>query len=234
MIKTQDLRKSFRNGDVVTEVLKGIDFSARNGEFIAIMGRSGAGKSTFLYQISLLDTPSGGEILIDGHKTHEMSEDEKMAFRLSRFGYVFQDYALLPELTALENVSLPLMMQNLAKRDAHEKAQSALEKVGLAHRLDNLPSQLSGGEAQRVSIARAIGHEPDILFADEPTANLDNRSSRTIMDIFTELHGNGQTIIMVTHEPEYAQMAERLVHLDDGHIVTTVKNPTLAEAKAQV
>ncbi len=234
IISTKELRRSFKNGDMITEVLKGIDFEAKNGEFIAIMGRSGAGKSTFLYQISLLDEPTSGEIVIDGQKTHTMSADEKMNFRLSKFGYVFQDYALLPELTALENVALPLMMQGLTKSDASKKAAKALERVGLGHRLHNLPSQMSGGEQQRVSIARAIGHEPKILFADEPTANLDNHSSHTVMDIFLELHKKGQTIIMVTHEPEYAQMAERLVHLDDGRIVSVVKDPTLREAKQEI
>ena len=234
MIQTKDLRKSFTRGDVVTEVLKGIDFQAKSGEFISIMGRSGAGKSTFLYQISLLDQPTGGEITIDGHDAIAMSEHEKMHFRLKKFGYVFQDYALLPELTALENVALPLMMQGLTKAQAYKKAAIALDRVGLGHRLGNLPSQMSGGEQQRVSIARAIGHEPSVLFADEPTANLDNHSSRVVMDIFAELHKKGQTIIMVTHEPEYAEMAERLIHLDDGKIVNVLKEPSLRQAKEQV
>lgn len=234
MIRTTNLRKSFHSGDVVTEVLKGIHFEAKTGEFISIMGRSGAGKSTFLYQISLLDRPTSGEIVIDGRDTHTMTEEQKMNFRLNYFGYVFQDYALLPELTALENVALPLMMQGRSKADAARKAAVALERVGLAHRLNNLPSQMSGGEQQRVSIARAIGHEPKVLFADEPTANLDNHSSRIIMDIFSELHKKGQTIIMVTHEPEYAEMAERLVHLDDGKIVSVTKEPSLEQAKAQI
>ncbi len=234
IISTKDLRRAFTTGDVVTEVLKGIDFEAKQGEFITIMGRSGAGKSTFLYQISLLDEPTSGEIVIDGQHAHRMSADEKMRFRLEKFGYVFQDYALLPELTALENVALPLMMQGLAKPAAADKAAAALERVGLGHRLGNLPSKLSGGEQQRVSIARAIAHEPKILFADEPTANLDNHSSQIVMDIFAELHKRGQTIIMVTHEPEYAERAERLIHFDDGRIVNVVKDPTLREAKQEI
>jgi putative ABC transport system ATP-binding protein len=233
MITTKNLVREFRNGDVVTRVLKGIDFEARDGEFISIMGRSGAGKSTFLYQISLLDDPSGGEIVIDGQNTHAMSADEKMQFRLTKFGYVFQDYALLPDLSAIENVALPLLMQGASKNAAYKKATGALEKVGLDHRTTNLPSQLSGGEQQRVSIARAIAHEPKILFADEPTANLDNVSSRAILDIFLDLHQKGQTIIMVTHEPEYAEKAQRLIHLDDGQIVAVKKNPTLSQAKAE-
>jgi len=220
MIETKQLERSFQNGDVQTRVLKGIDFKAEDGEFIAIMGRSGAGKSTFLYQISLLDHPTGGSVTIDGHKTEAMSQDERMKFRLNKFGYVFQDYALLPELTALENVALPLMMQGHSTKASYTQAQKALERVNLGHRLGNLPSQLSGGEQQRVSISRAIAHKPKILFADEPTANLDNESSRAVMDIFKELHKEGQTIIMVTHEEEYAKETERLVRLDDGLIVS--------------
>ncbi len=220
MIETKKLERSFQNGDVVTRVLKGIDFIAKDGEFIAIMGRSGAGKSTFLYQISLLDEPTGGEIVLDGHDTHRMSEHERMKFRLNKFGYVFQDYALLPELTALENVALPLMMQDHTKASAYKQAAEALTKVGLGHRLHNLPSQLSGGEQQRVSISRAIAHKPKILFADEPTANLDNDSSSAVMDIFNDLHAKGQTIIMVTHEEQYAKLSDRIVRLDDGTIVS--------------
>ena len=224
MIETKNLTRRFKNGDQETLVLKGIDFTAKDGEFIAIMGRSGAGKSTFLYQISLLDEPTGGEIIIDRRDTHRMSEHERMKFRLNKFGYVFQDYALLPELTALENVALPLLMQDKSRKEAYAQATQALERVGLGHRLHNLPSQLSGGEQQRVSISRAIAHNPAVLFADEPTANLDNESSETIMDIFVELHKGGQTIIMVTHEDQYAKLAERLVRLDDGKIISEVKH----------
>lgn len=224
MIEVKNLKKSFKDGERITEVLKGIDFLAKSGEFIAIMGRSGAGKSTFLYQISLLDDPSSGEIKIDGRDTHSMSAEEKSTFRLIKFGYVFQDYALLPELTALENVALPLQMQNMSKKSAYEKATKALTKVGLGQRLNNLPSQLSGGEQQRVSVARAVAHNPKILFADEPTANLDSESSKSVMNIFKELHKEGQTIIMVTHEPEYSKDAETVIHLDDGKIISIEKN----------
>lgn len=220
-IFTKGLTREFKNGDIITPVLKGIDFEAKSGQFVAIMGRSGAGKSTFLYQLSLLDEPTGGEIVINGHNTHEMDQTQRMLFRLEQFGYVFQDYALLPELTALENVALPLLMQNMPRKRAYKKAEEALERVGLGHRVNNLPSRLSGGEQQRVSIARAVAHEPNILFADEPTANLDNESSRAVMDIFMELHTKGQTIIMVTHEEEYAHMAETLIKIDDGQIIST-------------
>lgn len=233
MITVKQLVKSFKDGSVETRVLKGIDFSIPDGEFIAIMGRSGAGKSTFLYQLSLLDEPTSGEIWIDGKEAHGMTEHEKMIFRLAEFGYVFQDYALLPELTAIENVALPLLMQGISPRVAEEKAIVALERVGLGSRLKNLPSQLSGGEQQRVSISRAIAHAPDVLFADEPTANLDKESSATVMQIFKELHAAGQTIIMVTHEEEFSRFAERVVRLDDGKIASDERRIP-AEGFAQV
>jgi putative ABC transport system ATP-binding protein len=220
MIETKNLQRTFINGDVETRVLKGIDFKVKTGEFIAIIGRSGAGKSTFLYQMSLLDDPTGGEVIIDGRNTHTMSAHQKMRLRLNKFGYVFQDYALLPELTAIENVALPLLMQGHSKRHAYKEATAALERAGLSHRLHNLPSQLSGGEQQRVSIVRAVAHKPQVLFADEPTANLDNESAKLIMDIFKGLHKEGQTIIMVTHEEQYAKLAERIIHIDDGKIVS--------------
>jgi len=219
MIEVKNLKKSFKDGETTTEVLKGIDFTVKSGEFVAIMGRSGAGKSTFLYQMSLLDEPTEGTIILNGKNTQTLSPEEKTNFRLSLLGYVFQDYALLPEMTALENVAIPLLMQNIKEKEALKQAGGALIKVGLGQRLDNLPSQLSGGEQQRVSIARAIAHEPKVLFADEPTANLDNESSSVIMAIFRELHSKGQTIIMVTHEDEFSKNAERIIYLDDGKIV---------------
>lgn len=223
LVLVKNLIKTFQDGEKVTPVLKGIDFVAEEGEWIAIMGRSGAGKSTFMYQMSLLDDPTQGEVIIYGRNTHNMTADEKTAFRLTELGYVFQDYALLPDLTAVENVAVPLMMQGLSKPKAYSMASTSLEKVGLGHRLDNLPSQLSGGEQQRVSIARALAHKPRILFADEPTANLDNESSKTVMSLFTQVHNEGQTIIMVTHEEEYSRLAKRIVRLDDGKIISDLK-----------
>jgi putative ABC transport system ATP-binding protein len=174
--------------------------------------------------MSLLDEPTSGEIVIGGHHAHEMTNHEKTDFRLRMLGYVFQDYALLPELTALENVAIPLLMQGKSRKDAYNQATEALAAVGLENRLPNLPSMLSGGQQQRVSIARAIAHRPRILFADEPTANLDNESSLRVMDIFDELHKGGQTIIMVTHEEEYAKRSEKIVKLDDGKIVSEHKH----------
>ncbi|MBP9695143.1 MAG: ABC transporter ATP-binding protein [Candidatus Magasanikbacteria bacterium] len=224
MILVRNLVRVFVDGDKETRVLKGINFDAADGEFIAIMGRSGAGKSTFMYQLSLLDHPTEGEIVIDGRKTRDMTSNERTEFRLRQLGYVFQDYALLPELTALENVALPLIMQGIENKEAYAKAEEALKRVNLGKRINNLPSQLSGGEQQRVSISRAVANKPKILFADEPTANLDNESSHMVMDIFKELHKNGQTIIMVTHEEEYGKMAEKIVRLDDGNIISVTKN----------
>ena len=219
MIEVTNLKRIFKDGQVETEVLKGINFTANAGEFIAIMGRSGAGKSTFMYQLSLLDEPTSGSIVIHGVDTHLMTPEQKISFRLNQLGYVFQDYALLPDLTAMENVALPLLMQGKEKSEAYKISKEALERMGLGHRLNNVPSALSGGEQQRVSITRAIAHNPKILFADEPTANLDNESSKKVMEIFLELHKAGQTIIMVTHEENFGKMAERIVRLDDGRII---------------
>lgn len=221
MIEIRNLTKTYVDGEIETKVLKGIDFHVEERDFVAIMGRSGAGKSTFLYQMSMLDEPTGGEVIIDHTNVLTLSSDKKSRFRLKHLGYVFQDYALLPDLTAMENVALPLLMKGEKKFLAYKHAKDMLERVGLGHRLNNTPANLSGGEQQRVSVARAIVHKPKILFADEPTANLDNFSSRQIMEIFQELNKAGQTIIMVTHEEEYAKMAKRIVRLDDGVIVST-------------
>lgn len=220
IIDVKGITKSFTDGDTVTQVLKGIDLTVEEGEFVAIMGRSGAGKSTFLYQMSLLDTPTAGTIKLDGHVIDSMSNSEKTKFRLHVLGYVFQDYSLLPELTALENIMVPLLMQGVSMKQARNRAEEVLTSVNLLNRAGNLPSELSGGEQQRVSIARAITHKPKIIFADEPTANLDSFSSRLVMDIFKRLNKeDGLTIVMVTHEEEYGKMADRIVKLSDGLIV---------------
>lgn len=219
MIKATNIIKTYQDGQKETKVLKGVDFIAKEKDFVAIMGRSGAGKSTLLYQMSMLDQPTEGEIIIDGVDVLSLPQQEKTNFRLKELGYVFQDYALLPDLTALENVALPLLMLGENKKLAYTHALKMLERVGLAHRVHNIPSNLSGGEQQRVSVARAIVHNPKILFADEPTANLDNESSKQIITIFKELNEAGQTIVMVTHEEEYAKVAKRIVRIDDGRIV---------------
>jgi putative ABC transport system ATP-binding protein len=220
IIEVKNLTKSFTDGLTVTQVLKGIDLEVHEGEFVAIMGRSGAGKSTFLYQMSLLDNPTSGSIKLNGHLTDHMTSSEKTHYRLMELGYVFQDYSLLPELTALENIMVPLLMQGISMPVAKSRAMEALKSVNLDNRPDNLPSELSGGEQQRVSIARAITHKPKILFADEPTANLDSFSSRLVMDIFKKLNKEDKlTIVMVTHEEEYGRLADRIVRLSDGQVV---------------
>ena len=220
MIHAEGITKSFTDGSTVTQVLKGIDLSVKTGEFVAVMGRSGAGKSTLLYQLSLLDSPTSGTISLDSVIVDTLSNSEKTRFRLQKLGYVFQDYSLLPELTALENIMVPLLMQGVSKKESRTRAEVALSSVGLVERANNLPPELSGGEQQRVSIARAITHKPKILFADEPTANLDSFSSRLVMDIFKKLNKeDGLTIVMVTHEEEYGKMADRIIKLSDGLVV---------------
>jgi len=220
MIEAHNITKSFHDGERQQQVLKGVSLTVTDGEFVAVMGRSGAGKSTLLYQLSLLDHPTSGTIVIDGVATETLDHDARTAFRLTQLGYVFQDYAIVPDLSAIENVAVPIMMQGFAKKAAYEKAAYALSRVGLGDRLHHLPSQLSGGEQQRVSIARAIVNNPKIIFADEPTANLDSETGLQVIELFRELNENGQTIIMVTHEDEYGAYAGRVVTLSDGKIIS--------------
>jgi putative ABC transport system ATP-binding protein len=220
IISVRGLTKTFFSGNIVTPVLKGIDFDVEYGDFVAIMGRSGAGKSTFLYQVSLLDHPTSGSVIVDGVEVLGLNTDQRTDFRLHNLGYVFQDYALMMELSAIENVMVPIIMQGKSKDIARKIAAEALDNVGLQGKHNNLPSQLSGGQQQRVSIARAIAHNPKIIFADEPTANLDTESSRRVIEIFKQLNEKGQTVIMVTHEEEYSKAAKRIVTLSDGLIVT--------------
>lgn len=218
MIKVKGLVKKYKSGAAELLVLNGLDLEVKKGEFIAITGRSGSGKSTLLYQLGLLDHPNSGEIIINGTDVMKLDKDERSNFRLSELGYVFQDYALIPELTALENIAIPLLMQGKSMNQIKKIAAEMLDRIGLGDRLNNLPSQLSGGEQQRVSIARAISHNPKVLFADEPTANLDNETADAVLETFLSLHREGQTIVMVTHEPEYAALTERIVLLDGGII----------------
>lgn len=220
IIETTNLTKSFKDGITETRVLKGIDLLIHEGEFVAIMGKSGAGKSTLLYQLSLLDEPTGGTIKLNNHSVGHLNNKERTALRLTEFGYVFQDYSLLPEFTALENIMIPLLMQGVSTESAEKRAHEALVNVDLENRSNNLPSELSGGEQQRVSIARAITHKPKILFADEPTANLDSASSSQVMNIFKKLNKEENlTIVMVTHEEDYGKLADRIIKLSDGMIV---------------
>lgn len=219
IIEVKNLSKSFKTGEKELKVLDSMSFFVEEGSFFSITGRSGSGKSTLLYQLGLLDHPNSGDIIINGVNVSLLDHDDRTDFRLRELGYVFQDYALVPELTAVENTVVPLLMQGVEKREAYAKAERALSKVGLGERLNNLPNQMSGGEQQRVSIARAIAHEPKIIFADEPTANLDSETADTVMKVFLELNSKGQTIIMVTHEPEYALLTKRAIRIGDGKIL---------------
>lgn len=219
MIKIKDLYKTYKTKETETHVLRGITLEVQEGEFVGIMGKSGAGKSTLMYQIGLLDHPTSGEIILAGVNTEALSTEERTQMRLFSLGYVFQDYALIPDLSAVENVMTPLLMQGKSMNVARNIAEETLTKVGLSHRIGNKPSQLSGGEQQRVAIARAMAHNPKILFADEPTANLDSVSGRSVIELFEELHKKGQTIVMVTHEDEYAKYCNRIIYLEDGKIV---------------
>lgn len=218
IIEVSNLVKTYLTGDIETPVLRGIDLSIQAGEFVAIMGKSGAGKSTLLYQISLLDMPTSGTIFVDGQDIITMSESERTSFRLNELGYVFQDYALVPELTAIENVAIPMLMQGIDSAIAYEQAKKVLDHIGMNGKYNNRPNQLSGGEQQRVSIARGVAQNPKILFADEPTANLDSTSSDAVIDTLRDLHQQGQTIVMVTHEPEYTKYCDRVIFLEDGTI----------------
>ena len=224
MIEAKNLTKIFQSGDQKIVALNKISFTVPQGQFLTITGKSGSGKSTLLYQLGLLDILTEGGAIIDGKDLVVASERERTHTRLNDLGYIFQDYAILPSLSALENTMLPLLMQGYDTKQATKKAKAALDKVGLLDRMNNLPSQLSGGQQQRVSIARAIAHAPKVIFADEPTANLDSETSEQVIKTFIDLNKEGQTIIMVTHEPEYAKLAHRTITMADGVIVSDVMN----------
>ncbi len=225
MINAKNLTKIYESEAGKLVALNNVTLEISKGEFIAITGRSGSGKSTLLYQLGLLDHPTSGSIHMDKVEVTALSEEQRTQYRLKELGYVFQDYAILPSLTTLENVAIPLLMMGHSKKEAEKKAMAALERVGLSDKMKNLPSQLSGGQQQRVSIARAIGHNPKILFADEPTANLDTETSDMILKAFLDLHKSGQTIVMVTHEKDYAALGDRVIVLSDGKIIEDIKNP---------
>jgi len=220
IITATNIRRSFGKGALYTEILKGIDVTIAEGEFVAIMGKSGAGKSTLMYQLSVLDEPTEGTIIINGVDVVPLNEKDSTAFRLNTLGYVFQDYALVPDLSAEENVMMPLLMRGYVWNNASEEACAAIDAVGLTGKYKNLPGELSGGEQQRVAIARAVAGKPKILFADEPTANLDSVSGKQIIELLSKIHDEGQTIVMVTHEEEYAKAADRIIRMSDGNVVT--------------
>ena len=217
IIDVRNISKHYVMGSMVTKALKGISFKIYKGEFVAIMGPSGSGKSTTLHQLGLLDIPTSGKIFIDGVEVTTLSDIERSYFRLNKLGYVFQQYRNIPELTALENVYLPLRMMGKPRDYYVNEAKALLEKVGLKDRMCHHPFELSGGEQQRVALARALAHEPDILFADEPTANLDTEAGDVILNLlkhFNEDHG--QTIVMVSHDPEQMKYFDRVLRVKDG------------------
>ena len=221
ILEVYNLDKTYHiNSPKPVFALDSLNLKIEKGKFIALMGRSGSGKSTFLHQVALLDTPTKGKIKINNHWVSEMSEKEKTKFRLDYIGYIFQDYALLSELSLYENIALPMMAQGVDKVDYDKDVKEVLEKVGLKGWENHLPGELSGGQQQRVSIARAIVNKPAILFADEPTANLDSESSKVILDIMRDLVDKyNQTVIMVTHDQEYEKLVDRTIWLKDGKML---------------
>ncbi|HHV37680.1 MAG TPA: ABC transporter ATP-binding protein [Candidatus Cloacimonetes bacterium] len=218
MIRTEALIKDYELGKVKVRALDGIDISINSGEFVAIMGPSGSGKSTLMHIIGCLDSPSQGEYYLDSVLVSKMSKSALAGVRNSKIGFVFQSFNLLPHLNILKNVELPMMYGGLSASKRKEKAREILEGVGLADRLRHKPGELSGGERQRVAISRAIANDPSILLADEPTGNLDSQAGGDILEIFDRLHKEGNTIIMVTHDPLVAARAQRIIRIKDGMI----------------
>ncbi|MBD3270093.1 ATP-binding cassette domain-containing protein [Candidatus Peregrinibacteria bacterium] len=221
IIEINNLKKTYYTGDVETPVLRGLDLKVKDGEFIAIMGPSGSGKSTLMHIMGFLDKPTGGSYHFEGVDVSELSDDDLALVRRERIGFVFQAFFLLPRATVIENVMLPLLYQKHSH--GHDMAKKALDSVGLSHRLDYLPTSLSGGEKQRTAIARALINAPSVIFADEPTGNLDSKSGKQVMNIFQKLNEKGHTIILVTHEKTTAQHAERIIHIRDGLIESEEK-----------
>jgi len=218
MIRIRELAREYRMGEERILALRSVSLDIRRNEFTAIMGPSGSGKSTLMNLLGCLDTPTGGEYWLNGQEVSRLSDDELARVRNQEIGFVFQTFNLLPRATALHNVELPLVYAGLRARERQDRAATALARVGLEHRMDHRPNELSGGQRQRVAIARALVDDPSILLADEPTGNLDSVTSEEIMKVFADLHAAGQTVIMVTHEPDIAAHAERVVLLRDGRV----------------
>ncbi len=217
VIEVRNLRKTYQVGDIEVHALRKVDFTIESGEFTAIMGASGSGKSTLMNMLGCLDQPTAGEYLLDGVNVSTLTPDQRADIRNQKIGFVFQGFNLLSRTTALENVELPLVYDRHQRiKNAHTAAKEALERVGLAERMNHVPSQLSGGQQQRVAIARALVNKPSILLADEPTGNLDSKTSMDIFSLFQQLNNEGLTIVMVTHERDFASYAKRILEMRDG------------------
>ncbi len=236
ILRVNNLTKSFTNGDQVSQILKGISFTVYDGEFISISGPSGCGKSTLLNIMGLLDTPQSGEYYIDGLLVSDMDSTQRSKVRGNRIGFVFQSFNLIDEMTILENVALPLKYRGDSLSTRHARALDCLEKVGLADKADLYPNQISGGQQQRVSIARALAGDSGIMLVDEPTGNLDSKNGDAIMALIKDLNQQGTTIVLVTHDPRYANMASRNIQLKDGSVIAEnddINTPIEANRVAQ-
>ena len=225
VIELRDVKRDFLVGEETVHALRGVSFKIYEGEFVTIMGKSGSGKSTLLNQLGCLDTPTSGDYFLDGVAVRTMSKSQRAVLRNRKIGFIFQGFNLIPNLDALGNVELPLIYRGLGKQQRKEIAGEALSKVGLENRMDHRPNQLSGGQQQRVAVARAIAAQPPIILADEPTGNLDSKSTIEIMNILKDLHKSGRTVIIITHDDEIANQVDRVVRIMDGKIVSDSVNP---------
>ena len=224
IIEIKNITRDFPLGNEIVHVLKGIDLTINKGEYVALMGPSGSGKSTLMNLLGCLDTPTGGTYVLNGKHVSEMQDEELAEIRNKEIGFVFQTFNLLPRTTALDNVALPMVYAGFSKAERNERATEVLTQVGLADRMDHKPNQLSGGQRQRVAVGRALVNKPSIILADEPTGNLDSKTSVEIMGLFNDIHANGNTVILVTHEEDIAAHAHRIIRLRDGVIESDVKN----------
>ncbi len=224
LISITNIKRDFPLGNEIVYVLKGIDLEIKKGEYVALMGPSGSGKSTLMNILGCLDTPTSGTYILNGKHVSEMKDDELAGIRNKEIGFVFQTFNLMPRTTALDNVALPMVYAGYSKSERIERATEVLKQVGLDDRMDHKPNQLSGGQRQRVAVARALVNKPSIILADEPTGNLDSKTSVEIMNLFNEIHANGNTVILVTHEEEIAAYAHRIIRLRDGIIESDTQN----------